>query len=182
MNFSFCVISRDEEETLPRLISSLKPFQEAGGVCCLMDTGSTDNTVKIAREAGWKVEEVGEKFLHTIDAGLAKNINERFIVEGEEECVKEGDKYFDFASARNACAAMSPTDIVSYIDADEVMTKLDWEFINKKIEEGYTQFEYDFVFSHKPDGSPAIEFTQSKFYDRRKMQWCNLVHEVLQNI
>lgn len=181
MNFSFCVISRDEEETLPRLISSLKPFQEAGGVCCLMDTGSTDNTVKIAREAGWKVEEVGEKFLHTIDAELAKNINERFIVKGEEECVNEGDKYFDFASARNECAEMSPTDWVFWADCDEVVTKMDIEKIGKLIDTGeMDQFLYEFVFSHRQDGSPAVKFTQSKAYNRKNIYWKNMVHEVLQ--
>lgn len=180
MNFSFCAISRDEEKTLPRLIASLRGFQERGGACVLLDTGSTDKTVEIARAAGWIVEEVGEVYLHTINAKLAKAINKQFIVEGEEDCVNAGQKYFDFASARNHCASLSPTDMVSFVDCDEVMTGLDIDTISKYIDEGYNQFSYKFVFSHRPDGSPMLEFTQSKFYDRRTLRWDGIVHECLQ--
>lgn len=179
MKFSYCVIAKDEELTLPRLVASLKDFQKAGGVCCLLDTGSTDATVQIARDAGWIVEEAGDKFLHVIDKDFAAKINEQFIVAGEDPCVKEGDTYFDFASARNACADLSPTDMVSMADADEIMTTLNYEHINTLIEHGAVQFKYNFVFSHKEDGSAGIEFEQSKFYDRRKMKWVGIVHEYL---
>ena len=62
MRFSFCLIAKNEGKTLPRLLKSLEAFKAAGGEVCLLDTGSTDDTVKIAREWGCVVEEAGELF------------------------------------------------------------------------------------------------------------------------
>lgn len=180
MNFSFCIIARNEEKTLPRLIASLKSFQEQGGAVVLVDTGSTDYTVQLAREAGFLVEEVGERFLSTINGSLAQEINDRFVISHEGQIVQEGERYFDFAAARNYAASLCPTDMVSCIDCDEEITVMDLEKINQLIEAGYTQFEYSFVFAHRDDGSSALEFTQSKFYDRRTIQWVGMVHEVLE--
>lgn len=177
--FSFALITRNEEVTLPRLLKSLDGFKEAGGTVVICDTGSTDKTVEIAREWGAIVEEVGEKYLYPIDKELSDNINKQFIEEGEDPCVQEGDKYFWFAQARNHVASMSPTDMVSFVDADEVMVNLDIDKINSYIEEGYTQFEYLFCFSHKPDGSPEMEFNQSKFHSKAGQQWLGRVHEYL---
>ena len=39
--------------------------------------------------------------------------------------------------------------------------------------------EFHFIFSHYPDGKPAVQFRQCKMYDRRIMHWQGLVHEVL---
>jgi len=180
MNFSFCAIARNEEKTLPRMIESLKEFQSRGGIVVLVDTGSTDNTAALAREAGYIVEEVGDRFRSVVTKELADQINAQFIVENEGTCIKEGETYFDFASARNYAASLCPTDMVSSIDCDEVVSKINYEQIETYIHEGYTQFEYNFVFSHREDGSPAMEFTQSKFFDRRVIQWDGIVHEVLQ--
>ena len=145
----------------------------------MLDTNSQDNTVQIARDWGCIVEEAGDKFSHPISEDLAKQINERFLEGGEDAVVKEGDKYFDFASARNASSALASNNMVSFVDADEEMTSLDIDAISKYIDEGFTQFEYDFVFAHKPDGSPAVEFRQSKFYDKSIAQWRGIVHEYI---
>ncbi len=155
MNFSFCLITRNEAKTLPKLLESLKGYKEAGGNIFLLDTGSKDDTVKIAREGGCIVGEVGDTYKHTIGTYEAKAINDFFVVEGEKPIVHEGDTYFDFASARNYAASMSITDMVSFVDADEILATLDFEAINKLISDGFTQFEYEFVFAHNPDGSPA---------------------------
>ncbi|MES2006895.1 MAG: class I SAM-dependent methyltransferase [Patescibacteria group bacterium] len=186
MNFSFCLIARNEAKVLPRLLESLKEFQVAGGQVCLLDTGSTDNTAQIARDWGCVVEEVGDKYRHTISLQEALDINSKFVVGfpfdaliQEQEVVKENDTYFDFGSARNHAASLASNDMVSFVDADEVLVNLDFSAICDLIEKGYTQFEYAFVFAHKPDGSPAVEFTQSKFYDRKNMHWNGIIHEVL---
>ncbi len=147
---------------------------------CLLDTGSTDSTVEIARQWGCVVEEVGDKYQHLISPELSHDINEKFVVSKEKPVVSPGDRYFDFGTARNHAASLASHDVVSFVDADEVLASLDFEAINKHIEDGYDQFEYEFVFAHHPDGRPAIEFIQSKFYDRRKMHWNGIIHEVLQ--
>lgn len=179
MNFSVCLITRNEEKTLPKCLESLKEFQDRGGEICILDTGSTDGTVDIAKKAGCKVEEVGEMYLHLIDESFAKRINDKFIINGEEPIVVAGDKYFDFASARNHAASLSTKDMVSFVDADEVFTRMDIDKLNDLIKKGITQFEYNFVFAHDSFGNEAIKFVQSKFYDRRIIKWTGLVHEIL---
>ncbi len=52
MKISACIIAKNEEENLPRLLESIKgKFDEI----VLVDTGSTDRTVEIAKEYGCKV-------------------------------------------------------------------------------------------------------------------------------
>ena len=179
MKFSFCLIAKDEIRTLHKLMASLKPFLEIGGEVCLLDTGSKDGTPDAARRLGCKVEEAGDRYLFTVTDDEVKQINERFIVDDEAPLLKAGDKYFDFASARNHAASMASNDMVSFVDADEVLKTLDFNKINELIDSGIEQFEYNFVFAHDEYGKPAIEFVQSKFYNRQKAKWVGLVHEYL---
>lgn len=178
--FDFCLIARNESKVLPRCLASLEDFKKAGGNVYLTDTGSTDDTVKIARDWGCVVDEVGDRFIHTITEDQAKKINERFIVENEMPVVSAGEKYFDFASARNNTVGISKQQWVSTIDCDEVVTSMDIDRINEIISNpDIGQLEYNFVFSHLPDGSELIKFVQSKFYDRSKMEWVGIIHEMV---
>lgn len=59
MEFSVAIITKNEENTLPRLLKSLEGVKDI----VVVDTGSTDKTVSIAKEHGCKVKEVGEKFI-----------------------------------------------------------------------------------------------------------------------
>lgn len=178
--FDIVAISRNEENHIPKMMSSLKEFQERGGNVYILDTGSTDNTVEVARSLGCKVQEVGDMFRIQIDQELADKINNKFVVEGEAPVVNAGDSLFDFASARNHSVSFAEQDMIATIDCDEVFTKLDIDKINKAIEDGYTQFEYNFVFSHDYLGNPVIKFKQSKFYNRKTVAWKGIIHEVLQ--
>jgi glycosyltransferase involved in cell wall biosynthesis len=178
--FDICLITKNEAKVLPRLLKSLEEFKNRGGGVNIVDTGSTDNTVKIAREWGCNVKEVGEIYLHTVSTEKAKQINNRFIVANEQPIIQGGEKYFDFAAARNESCKIAKKDWVSFVDADEVFTKLDIDKINKIISNSaIAHLEYNFVFSHFPDGSELIKFMQSKFYDRRKMEWIGVIHEIL---
>lgn len=178
--FSCVLISKNEKNTLHKCDQSLKEFKSRGGEVVLVDTGSTDGTPELARSFGWKVEEVGEKFIKVIDEELANKINERFIVDGEEPIVKAGNRLFDFASARNYVTSLASNDMICTLDCDEAYTKLDIDKINELIKEGVENFCYQFVFSHDQWGNPAMQFVQSKMFDRRKMKWFGLVHETLQ--
>lgn len=180
MNFSFALIARNEEKTLPRLVESLSHFQTQGGQIVVLDTGSTDNTAKVARDLGCIVYEVWDKFRITIDATLAEKINKRFIVDDEEPLVEAWQSLFDFSSARNYIAELAPTDMIATPDCDEIWTTLDIDKINTLIASGIEQFEYNFVFAHDEFGKPLVQFTHSKFYDRRKMKRVGVIHEVLQ--
>lgn len=180
--FSVVLITRNEEKTLPRLLASLEEFKARGGDVNICDTGSTDNTVAVARAWGANVKEVGKKYLHTITEKEAKAINKRFIVANEMPLVNAGETYFDFASARNDASSMAKKNMVCTADADEVFTRLDIDAVNQAIKDGYTQFEYNFVFSHLPDGREFIKFVQSKMYDRTVCQWVGIIHEMVHNI
>ncbi len=180
MNFSVLVIARNEEKTLPRLLRSLDGFMSKGGDVVVVDTGSTDNTVRIAQSYACNVFEEGDRFLKTISHPLAYQINRKFVADDEAPVVQPEDKLFDFAAARNFAASMAKCDMVSWADADEVFTKLDLDKISERIASGVEAFRYHFVFSHDQFGNPAIKFIQSKFYNRRKQEWVGIVHEVLQ--
>jgi glycosyltransferase involved in cell wall biosynthesis len=177
--FSIVLIARNEAKKLPHLIESLKEFKDRGGEVVLVDTGSSDGTAQLARDLGCKVEEVGDRFRITIDAETADAINKEFIVEGEGKIVKEGMSMFDYSSARNFAATLASNDMIATPDCDEVYTKFDIDAINKAIEEGVGQIEYNFVFSHDDLGNDLIKFMHSKFYDRSKMKWTGIIHEVL---
>lgn len=179
MNFSICLIARNEEQTLPRMVASLKEYQERGGEILVLDTGSKDNTAQVARDLGCIVHEVGDKFRIVVDDGLAGQINSRFIVENEEPVIKAGDSMFDFASARNYIADFASNDMIATPDCDEIWTKFDIDKLEEVINEGYEQLEYNFVFSHDANGNPLIKFRHCKFYNRKKLKWQGIIHEVL---
>ncbi len=172
--FSCVLIARNEAKCLPKALASLKEFRDRGGEIVIVDTGSTDDTAKIAREAGCVVEEVGIRFLKKIDKETADSVNSWFIVGGEEPLLKEGDTIFDFGSARNYCVSLASNDFVSYMDCDEMFQVLDIDKLNELIQSGVTQLEYLFQFA------PTVNFVQSKAYDRRVMKWDGIIHEVLQ--
>ena len=177
--FSCVLITRNEEQTLPRLLASLEDYKGRGGEVCILDTGSSDKTVQIAKDWGCMVREVGEKYLHTITKNEADAINSQFIVD-EEPAVKEGDRYFDFASARNESSSLAKNDWVCTIDADEVLTKLDVDKLNEVLEDkNLAHCEYEFIFAHDNFGNPSIQFVQSKMFNRTKMQWVGMVHEYI---
>ena len=177
--FSIVCIAKDEAKTIPKMMESLKDFMARGGEVILVDTGSTDGTPDVARSLGCTVTEVGEKFITVIDKKTAEIINDYFVVDGEKEIVKEGNRLFDFASARNYATSLAANDMVCSLDCDEAYTRFDIDRLNALIDEGYGQFEYQFVFAHDPWGRPVIQFVQSKFFDRTKIQWTGIVHEVL---
>jgi glycosyltransferase involved in cell wall biosynthesis len=179
MKFSFALIAKNEEKTLPRLIGSLKEFQERGGEILVLDSGSTDNTAKVARELGCIVHEVGSMFKVVIDRATADAINSKYIIEGEGKVINPGDTLFNFAAARNYIADLASNDFISMPDCDEIYTKLDLDTINEKIESGIQQFEYQFVFSHDSQGNPLVQFLHSKFYNRKNLKWVGIIHEIL---
>ena len=179
-NFSVAIIAKNEALTLPRMVGSLKEFQERGGDIWILDTGSTDDTIEVAKNLGCKVEAVGDKFRINIDEDLANKINEKFIIEGETPVVKGGDSLFDFASARNYISDFPDNDMIATPDCDEIFTKFDIDKLDEVVATGVEQLEYEFVFSHDENNNPIIKFKHCKFYNRKKLKWTGVIHEVLQ--
>ena len=177
--FSIVMIAKNEAKTLPRCINSLKDFISRNGEIILCDTGSTDGTADLARSLGCTVTEVGDKFITVLDEATANSYNKKFIIDDEKDIVQAGNKLFDFAAARNYATSLSKNNMVCTLDADEAYSVFDIDKLNSLIDEGYQQFEYQFIYAHDVYGKPSVQFIQSKFFDRRYVSWAGVVHEVL---
>lgn len=175
VKFDVVLIARNEDKTLPRLLESLNEFKSLGGKVYILDTGSKDNTVQVAKQWGCHVEEVGDKFRITINKELADQINAFTTT----QIVKDGDSVFDYASARNYIANFATHDMIATPDCDEIWTKFNIDKINQAVEQA-DQLEYNFVFAHDENGKELVKFLHSKFYNRNKMKWVGIIHEVLQ--
>lgn len=90
---SACIIARDEAALLPRCIASL------GTLCdeiCVLDTGSRDDTVAVARSLG-------------------------AVVDGDITCNAADGLILDFSRARNQSLRLASGEWILQIDADEVL-------------------------------------------------------------
>lgn len=180
MLFSVCVIARNEEATLPkRLLPSLRDFIMRGGDVVLVDTGSTDRTVQVAKEGGFRVHEVGDRFHVKFDAEMAAKINEKYVLAGETPIVQEGTTVFNFAAARNHAASLAKNDVVLIADCDESFEVLDLAKLNALIAAGHDRMDIDYVHAHDESGLPLSRFRRSVLYNRTKIQWKGVVHEVI---
>lgn len=177
--FDVVTIMKNESKVIKRLAESLKEFLERGGKWYSVDTGSTDGTPEIARSLGCEVTEVGDRFRIVLTDEQVKEINEKFIVEGEEPIVKIGDSLFDYASARNFAATLSEQNMIAMPDCDEVYEKLDIDKLNEGILNGAQQYEYSFCFAHDQFGNETVKFRHSKFYNKTVLSWLGIIHEVL---
>jgi len=183
MNFSIAIIARNESKTLPRLLESLSGFQKRGGEIVLVDTGSSDGTPELARQAGCRVHEAGERFLITLDSPTAALLNETFVAAGEDPIVHPGDRSFDFASARNFAASLASHDFVAMPDCDEIYTSLNLDAVCALVDDPtLDQIDSIYVFSRDQYGRDAITFSRSRFYRRSRLHWDGLQHESLRGV
>jgi len=179
--FSVVVIGKNEEQTLPKLCQDLVEFKARGGDLVFVDTGSTDQTAKIAEEFGFKVTRVKDKFDFVVDKRMADEINQTFVKGDEKALVEEGAIFFNYASARNFAMSLAENNFIIAPDCDERLTKFDIDKIDELVKGGATRLSFDYIFSHYADGSPWITFyTDARSYDRRAWSWKGVVHEVLQ--
>jgi glycosyltransferase involved in cell wall biosynthesis len=177
--FSIVMIAKNEANVLGRCLNSLSNFIQRGGEIILCDTGSTDNTIAIAHQYGCKVIEYSgaRKELKRADVENINFLSKRY---DEDKIAEYGDFIFDFSNARNHATEHAKNDFIISLDADEVYATLDIDAINSLIDNGARNISYDFVFSFRPDGTPDVQFVQSKAFDRRYFKWVNVIHEVLQ--
>ena len=84
VNLSLCMIVKNEELSLPQCLESVKDVVEE---MVILDTGSTDNTIKVAQDFGAKVE----SFSWCDDFAAARN-QALSYVEGEWVLVLDADE------------------------------------------------------------------------------------------
>lgn len=96
---SLCMIVRDEERDLPRLLTSVQGVVDE---LCVVDTGSTDRTVALAQEAGARVE----SFTWCDDYSAARNAS-LAMATGDWVLVLDADEALEDANARATLEAFA---------------------------------------------------------------------------
>lgn len=140
------LIVRNEEKVLDRCLSSLKGVDQI----VVLDTGSTDATMDIARR-------------HTADVFTTDPIVP-----------------FHFAEARNRALAHADQDWILTIDADEVLTPASLASIRKALwrEPHASGFNVTFILYDEEGKNPG-RLPKLKVFRRGQWRWQYRVHEVL---
>lgn len=170
------MLARDEACALPRLLHSLKDFFTRGGELLVVDTGSTDDTIALARRRGCRVEAVNDRFDSVLSPTAAAEIERRFANEQDGPLVTPGQRLFHFGDARQHAGALAANDFVLQLDASDQVLAMDLDALDRWVGSGAVgAFEYDQYY-----GNVALRI--SRFSDRRRYQWDGRVHETLHAI
>ena len=145
MKISVYAISKNESKFVESWVKSVEEADEI----VVLDTGSSDDTVKKLREAGVKVYE--EK----IDPWR-----------------------FDVARNRSLELVSEDTDVCVCVDLDERFEKGWREKLEKAYEKDVQQYKYRYTWSFNADGSEGVVFWQEKIHSRKGFCWEHPVHEV----
>ncbi len=172
LNFSVAVLVRDEGSSLPRLLRGLGPFLERDGEVLVVDTGSTDDTVAVARSHGCRVEQVNGRFDQILDPSRAAEICGRFARDGEGPLVTAGQRLFHFGDARQHAGQIASSGFVLQLDGSDEVPALDLDALDRWIASGAGVFEYEQQYGN-------VSLRISRFYDRARYRWEGRVHERL---
>ena len=146
--YKVCVyaISKNEEKFVKRWVESMK---EADDIYVL-DTGSTDNTVKLLEELGVHVT------VEAIDPWR-----------------------FDVARNKSLDLVPLDTDICVCTDLDEVLESGWRQRLENVWNEKVDRVRYTYNWSFDEYGKPATTFMQNKIHRRKGYTWYHPVHEIL---
>ncbi len=147
--YKICVyaISKNEEQFVDRWVDSIVNADEI----VVLDTGSTDNTVKKLRDRNVKVYE------------------------------KKIDPWrFDVARNESLNLVSKDIDICICMDLDEVLETGWYDKIQNIWQDGNNRLSYIFNWHFNKEGNPDVTFYAEKIHSRQGYKWINPVHEVLQ--
>jgi len=148
--FKVCVyaISKNEEKFVSRWVESMSEADEI----YVLDTGSTDNTVKLLQDNGVNVK-----------------------------CEEIVPWRFDVARNKSLDLVPSDCDICVCTDLDEVFEKGWRDKLEKKYSKG-CRVEYTYNWHINEDGVPDVTFILNKIHPRNNYRWTHPVHEVLTSL
>lgn len=176
--FSIGLIVKNEEKTLPKLYENIKDFVNNGGEVVILDTGSTDNTVNLAKSYGFKTYIATRSFIETLSTKSIKILKKTHIDDDDIERVnilfKDDTTYFNFGKARNELHKYISNDIFIQIDGSDTLSAFDFEYIHQQIQNGSNRFEYTQIYG-------PVELTISRFYNKNVDIWEGRTHEILTN-
>ncbi len=146
--YKVCVyaIAKQEEKFVNRWVASMKEADEI----YVLDTGSTDNTVKLLEENGVHVT---QKEIKPWRFDVARNMSLDLVCDDADICV---------------CT-----------DLDEVFTPGWRKALEANWNEKTTRARYDYNWSFDEFQNPAVNFYIEKIHKRHGYVWTHPVHEVL---
>lgn len=145
MRVAVYAIAKDEAKHVQRWLDSTREAD----LHVLVDTGSADDTVTIARDLGIVVHEI------VVDPWR-----------------------FDVSRNAALALVPGDMDYCIPLDLDEVMLPGWHEALEREFAKGVTRPRYQYVFSWHHDGSPGIQFYASKIHARRGYIWRHPIHEI----
>lgn len=146
MKICVYAISKNEEKFVNRFVDSL---QDADGIY-ILDTGSTDNTVKILEERGVTVK---QEIIEPWRFDVARNLSLEMVPLDADICI---------------C-----------MDLDEVIEDGWRERLEKIWTPNINRLSYNYNWSFDDLGNPKVNFYISKIHDRHNYKWTHPVHEIL---
>ena len=146
--YKVCVyaIAKNEETFVDRWVNSMKEADEI----YVLDTGSTDNTVKKLKKSGVKVT---KKKLKPWRFDVARNESLKLVP--------------------------NDTDICVCTDLDEVFVKGWREKLEEIWEQDTTRLAYNYNWLLDENNNPKVNFYIEKIHNRNDYTWTHPVHEVL---
>lgn len=145
MRVAVYTIAKNESQFIERWAESCREADYR----LIVDTGSDDDTVEVAKRCGCSVEVI------KVDPwrfDVARNLALDFIPEDIDYCIS--------------------------LDADEVLMP-GWREEIEKVDPSVTRIRYKYVWSSNPDGSERLVFGGDKIHSRHNYYWKHPVHEVL---
>ena len=169
-NFSIALIVKDEEHNVQRLAATVKDFIEDGGKVYFYDTGSTDNTVEVAKFLGFtQITSEEDPYVSLSEVYHHAGTLQPLLPDRNE-------KIFHFAKARNILNRQIPTEWVMVVDADDMLEKFDFRtlqnFIVGNPNVDYIKYWYKY--------SDTFHFYRSHvFFKVQKFDWYGVCHEYI---
>jgi glycosyltransferase involved in cell wall biosynthesis len=145
MKVAIYTIAKNEEQFVQRWYNCSKQADYH----IIADTGSTDNTVEVAKSIGINVTQISVEPFR-----------------------------FDDARNASLALVPSDADYCIALDMDEVLQSGWYEELELAFSEGITRPQYRFITSWNPDGSPKNEFSGFRIHARKGVRWKYPIHEV----
>ena len=166
--YSVVAICHNEEKWIRGWVKSIREKLDPDVEIVLVDTGSTDNTVTIAKELNCNVYEAGDQFVHYITSEEAEKANKIL----KTTVLKEGQRIFNFRDARNYADRKVRTPWAISLD-------LRWEILEaKNINARLTKMTDDISYLSFRLGLGNSEFDTARFYRVDRGRWKYPIHEL----
>lgn len=171
---SLVMICKNEEDNLPALLETTKSLVDE---IIIVDTGSTDKTVEIAKSYGAKVFEEGDRFCKVLGSEHVEFFK-KYDVE-----IKVGDKIFDFGAARTYSFTKPTKDFIIWLDGDDVLVgaqKLK-DIINLNLDPNkQTGIHLLYKYEQDEHGVSVTEHYRERVLPNNgKFKWQGILHEII---